>query len=278
MKIAVMIIATNHQYWQYICPLLKSADRFLLPNHEVEYFIFTDWDDMTEKDFGSTRKIHIIPVADVGYPFATLMRFHIFLREEDALKDYDYLIYCDVDMLFVDTVGDEVLSLGITATRHPGYAFPHKDHWDKEKNGVGGEIYFPPFEPNPESTAYVPYPKLYFCGGFQVGKTDIFLDAMASIKRNIDIDFDNNYIARWHDESHWNKYLLDHPPTKVLSPAYCYPVVYPTPEKPPYNLTIPYYKKIWLCDYEPKLLCLSKPHTLSKQGGKEFGDLQKKLE
>jgi histo-blood group ABO system transferase len=274
-RIALLIISTGHLYWQYINAVLESADRFLLPNQEVDYFLFTDW-DISPEDFNLKRKINVIPIENVGYPYCTLMRYHIFLKEEEKLKDYDHLIYCDVDMLFVDTVGDEVLSDGITATRHPAYAFPHREHWDVEKDGIAGEIYFLPFEPNPQSTAYIPYPKLYFCGGFQVGKTEKYLDAMYAIKRAIDDDFGNNYIARWHDESHWNKYLWDNPPAKVLSPSYCYPVAYPTPDKPPYP-TIPYYRKVWLKDYEPKLLCLTKAHTLSKQGGKEFGELQKKL-
>lgn len=29
-------------------------------------------------------------------------------------------------------------------------------------------------------------------------------------------DFANGIIATWHDESHWNRYLIEHPPTVVL--------------------------------------------------------------
>ena len=32
--------------------------------------------------------------------------------------------------------------------------------------------------------------------------------------------------AVWHDESHWNRYLIDHPPTVELSPAYMSPANY----------------------------------------------------
>ncbi|CAK7304450.1 Histo-blood group ABO system transferase [Vulpes lagopus] len=34
------------------------------------------------------------------------------------------------------------------------------------------------------------------------------------------VDQANGLKAVWHDESHLNRYLLDHKPTKVLSPEY----------------------------------------------------------
>lgn len=40
--------------------------------------------------------------------------------------------------------------------------------------------------------------------------------------QNIDIDFNNNIIAIWHDESHLNLYFTQHPP-KVLDSSYIYP-------------------------------------------------------
>ena len=42
-----------------------------------------------------------------------------------------------------------------------------------------------------------------------------------TIERNIKKDMkEHRYIAVWHDESHLNRYLIDHPPTKLLSPEY----------------------------------------------------------
>jgi hypothetical protein len=36
-----------------------------------------------------------------------------------------------------------------------------------------------------------------------------------------ELAFKIGIVARWHDESHWNRYLIDHPPSLVLSPSYC---------------------------------------------------------
>ena len=112
--------------------------------------------------------------------------------------------------------------------------------------------------------------------GFQGGKTDNFIKAMYAMKQAIDEDLNINYIARWHDESHWNRYLLDNPPTVILDPSYCYPVPYPTPEKPPYDAG-KWYKLIWGKDYPAKLLCLTKKHTLTKEGGEAFNKISETI-
>ena len=39
----------------------------------------------------------------------------------------------------------------------------------------------------------------------------------------IDSDLKKNIIAVWHDETHWNKYLSETLPSKILTPSYCYP-------------------------------------------------------
>jgi len=57
----------------------------------------------------------------------------------------------------------------------------------------------------------------------------------------VDEDMDKNLIAVWHDESHYNRYLIDTPPTHILSPSYCYP-------------------ESWRLPFEKKLLALDKNH------------------
>lgn len=43
-------------------------------------------------------------------------------------------------------------------------------------------------------------------------------------------DETNGLVAVWHDESHWNRYLLDHPPDVELPPSYCSPEGWPVDE------------------------------------------------
>lgn len=214
----------------------------------------------------SLKGVNIIDTGSVPWPTPTLMRYHLFLNQEEKLKEYDYIFYLDADMRVVAKISDEILGDGLTAAEHPMYSLRKE--------------YIPPYEPNPESTAYINRPgsivvdetgkkrfkPYYYAGGFQGGRSEVFIEAMKEMKRNIDIDFNNNYIAVWNDESHWNKYLSEHIPSIVLSPAYIYPD----------SLIKEYYEPLWGRSYEPKIITLTKPFSLSSQGAEEINKFIKK--
>ena len=202
------------------------------------------------------KSVRIFPTEPVEWPLPTLLRYNLFLQQEEELKKYDYLFYIDVDMRITDWVGEEILGDGLTAAQHPMYAFKRN--------------LYPPYEPNPDSTAYIPLPgrfleengqkrfeSLYYAGGFQGGKTDDFIKAMIVMRGRIEKDFNKNYIARWNDESHWNRYLYEVPPVVVLNPSYVYPD----------SLVADYYVKLWGRNYSPKIMTLTKSFTTTKEGG-----------
>lgn len=236
-KIALVCICINEPYWQYIKPMVESAKKHFLVTHDVEYLLWTDMPDSI--NYGTTN----FTVDSVSWPYPTLLRYSLFLQQEEKLKEYDYIFYCDADMLFVDTVGDEILGEGITAAEHPMYSF---------RPGLRF-----PVEPNPDSASYIKMPPRYYAGGFQGGTSESFVKAMKSVKRLIDTDLGRNYIPIWNDESAWNRYLYDNPPSVVLSPSYVYPD----------SLIDEYYVKIWGCKYDPRLITLTKKFTTSKEAG-----------
>ena len=82
------------------------------------------------------------------------------------------------------------------------------------------------YERNPLSTACIPYdahPNHYFAGGFQGGRSKDYLELCVKISYNINTDMNNGIIAKWHDESHLNKYFYEDTPDKVLTSDYCTP-------------------------------------------------------
>jgi len=140
----------------------------------------------------------------------------MFSNNRKLLHEQDYLFYCDVDMKFINTVGGEILSKSVS-TIHPGHY------------GSRGAP-----ETNPNSLAYVgPTEKLiYFAGGFQGGETIEFLRMSGELSKRIEEDKKNGIIAKWHDESHMNRWRIDNPPTKILDCGYCFQATLPRPHVP----------------------------------------------
>lgn len=289
-KVAFVFICLNPLYWQYAPEMVEGATKFLLPGHNTDFLFWTDIPEnvyeiqnkiaVAFQDAGqnltdpviSTKlnaiadsvsslraktNIKIIPTEAVTWPYPTLLRYNLFLGQEELLKEYDYIFYCDIDMRFVDIVGDEILGEGITAAPHPGYY-------------IRKELY-PPYEPNEESASYIKRPGKvvnengkprfmphYYAGGFQGGKSDKFIEAMKACKLIIEKDLNKNYIPVWNDESAWNKYLSENPPEIFLDPSYIYPD----------SLIKEYYEPVvWGCSFKPKLITLTKWFSTSKEGG-----------
>lgn len=297
-KIGVVCICTNQPYWQFAQEMLWGLDTFFFKHplikdkYQVEMML---WSDIPEPDdqkffelfkkqheevktppeiyekfvqdaknyFTDIRKrVKIFPIEPMEWPMPTLMRYHLFLQQEEELKNFDYIFYIDVDMRITDWIGEEILGDGLTAAEHPMYSLRPN--------------LYPPYEPNPNSEAYIDRPgkviddngkprfkPLYYAGGFQGGKTEDFIRAMKVMRERVDKDFGINYVAIWNDESHWNKYLSQNPPTVVLNPSYIYPD----------SLIQDYYYKIWGRNYSPKIMTLTKQFTTNKEGGQAVGQM-----
>lgn len=266
-KIGVLLVCINQHYWEFMEPVVRDIGRYFLPGHDVHTLV---WSDVQEKEsYDSGLKGEIFPTDSIEWPYPTLLRYNLFLQEEEKLKDYDYLFYIDLDMRIVNVVGDEILGSGLTIAPHPGYAV-RKELW-------------PPYEPNPLSASYIKRPgkvvmmegkprfmPFYAAGGFQGGRAAEYIKAMKGTAKIIDRDLTNNYIPIWNDESAWNKYVFDVQSqeeidkTVFLTPSYVYPD----------SLINEYYTKLWGCNYPPKIVTLTKKFSLNKN---DFGELAARI-
>lgn len=226
-RVGLLVVATG-KYIQWVQPLIDSADEFFLKNQKVTYFIFTDDQDHLNDNIQiqSNRSVRLCYHQRLGWPYDTMMRQKAYYTYKKYMKNMDYLFAVDADMLFVDFVGDEVLSERV-ATQHPGFV---------KKRGT--------YENRKISSAYVaPYEgTCYFAGGFNGGSRKEYLKLCKTVNHNIEKDLENDCIAIWHDESHINRYFIDNPPTVILSPSYCYP-------------------ESWKLPYRKRLLALDKNHS-----------------
>lgn len=219
-KIGLLIMATG-KYDVFVDPLVGSARKYFCPSHEVTFFVFSDGDRITKAE-----DVVCIFQGRLGWPFDTMMRNSVYYQNKDLLSEQDYLFAVDADMLFVDTVGDEILGERV-ATVHPGYV------------GIRGT-----YETDPHCLAYVREDEgqYYFAGGFFGGSREEFLKITFETTRRIQDDYSRGIIAVWHDESHWNRYCIDFKPTVILDSSYCCPDIY-------------------RFDRPAKLLCLTKNHA-----------------
>lgn len=220
-KIGILYICTGNYilFWK---EFYLSMEKNFIDNAEKHYFVFTD---SREIDFENENpRIHKIYQEDLGWPNNTLMRFHIFLEHEKELVSMDYLFFFNANLLILEKInGEEFLPVNdekLVATLHPGF-------YDKER------IKFT-YDKNKKSKAYVSplQGKYYFAGGLNGGQTSAFIASMKDMRNQVDIDEKNNVIAEWHDESHWNKYLINRKDVKILEPAYLYPEGWSLPFNP----------------------------------------------
>jgi histo-blood group ABO system transferase len=220
-NIGLLVVATG-RYAQFIAPLVQSAEKYFLPGHEKTFFIFTD----NREKIPDKKNIVVIEQKRLGWPYDTMMRTAMYYAHRQLFESIDYLFACDADMAFVDTIGDEVLG-ELVGTQHPGFT---------RQRGT--------YESNPQSTAYVRPNEgtYYFAGGFYGGSRDIFIKLAGDITQQIKIDQEHGITAQWHDESHLNRYFIDHRPSVILSPSYCYP-------------------EGWALEYHPRLVALCKNHS-----------------
>ena len=202
-KIAIITIATG-KYNDLFANFKSKLQQYFLPNKQTDIFLYTD-----NLNIGHELSIYI---PHLPWPLCTLLRFHHINHHKDRFKDYDYIYYLDVDMIANSLIDDEILPNNneIVCVSH---------YWNNTY-----ELYE---NTNKNSTAYVK--KLesinyQYCQGCFFGSTkDSFLKMSSILEHNINIDFKNNIIAKWHDESHLNNYIISHP-RKVLNKGYAHPI------------------------------------------------------
>lgn len=205
--IGLFLVCTG-KYDIFLQPLIDSLSPHFFCGDNVIIYIFCDKAKLT-LNLPARFSIVFTPTAHRPFPYPTLYRYRYFTSVAARVQsdNCSFIFYCDVDMLFVGDVGDEILpgDVGLVATGHPGF-------W----NGGGA------WGNNQGSTSYTEenYRERYYAGGFQGGATEAYLAACAEMAGNIETDERNGTMAEWHDETHWNKYLSRRHP-KTLTPEYC---------------------------------------------------------
>lgn len=195
----------------------NSFESRFLPDTEKYYFVFCDDLDSLVADYGDNGRVRLFHLDAMPWPLITLLRFRTFLSIEEQLQSCDYLMFSNANIACEQIVTEEEFlprnnkGEHISFVKHPGY-------WGKP-------AYRAPLERSRRSLAYVPYncKTPYVIGAMFAGETRAFLRMSHVLNERIEMDLKNNIIARWHDESHLNRYTANRKDCRLLDPSYCYP-------------------------------------------------------
>lgn len=211
--IGILYICTGPYYlfWE---DFYKSFEEKFLIDYKKEYYVFTDAPQIYGENEENVKKYNLNAQP---WPLVTLLRFSTFLSIEKDLKNCDYLMFSNANIVCNDYItADEFLPRDeknekIFVTSHPGYYGKSRLRY--------------PYERSAKSLAYIPWNcgHDYVIGAMFGGTCDAFLSMSRVLKRRIEEDLKNNVIALWHDESHLNRFIVEKSDVRVLHPKYCYP-------------------------------------------------------
>lgn len=240
MNIGVLCVATG----RYVCfwdEFYKSAKEFLFKNHNVHFFVYSDASEINYEDNDDVTKLF---AQSSKWPISVCDKFAILLSGKKFYKDFDYLFHFNINMKFIAPIGDEILP-----DKDNGYLCACE--WVNHK--LKGVVDNFPYERNSRSLAYIPYGEgsHYFMSGAFGGRTKEYIEMCSEIEDNIRRDFQDGIIAIWHDESHFNKYMLNKNP--LIMPS---------------GYIIPENWKIKSCKNNRRGLLLNKKHW--KYGGQSY--------
>lgn len=127
---------------------------------------------------------------------------------ESDIRHHCTHVFCfDVDQVFTGRFGSETLG-DLVALLHAHYYHLPKTLFT--------------YDHNPKSKAYMETGDFYYHAAVFGGLCESVKALTDACYQSIMEDKLNSVEALWHDESHLNKYLWVHKPSRVLSPEYCW--------------------------------------------------------
>ena len=235
MKVAVVFIGTD-KYLDFLPKWYESCEEYLLPDVEKKYLVFTNGEIPEPPE-----NVIVYQQEHLEWPYITLYRFKMIMQSFDDIKDCDYLLFLDADMRVVDKVTTEDLiddTKNYIGVHHPCHYLGMEPH-----NKAPGA-----FEVRPVSRAGVTEDELmdvYYQGCLWGGKLPHVLDMVKELDSRTDEDHDKDIIAQWHDESHLNKFYIEHrDEVHTVSPSCAYPEVFAS-----------------ACTFDPKIVHLAKDNS-----------------
>ncbi|NXB81857.1 BGAT1 transferase, partial [Donacobius atricapilla] len=199
------------KYWFFIEGFMRSANKYFLAGHQVNFYLFTDNPEkISHLQMAPENHLFVIPVQNDS-------RWQdIFTSRMDIISSYihsqfqhevDYLYSMDIDVQLLAHIGVEIID-ALVATISSWQVTPQH----------GNRAY----EARPGSQAATPEGQgdFHYTASFYGGSVAEVYKLTRACSEGLMEDRENGLEAWWHHESHLNRYLLQHRPTRLLSPEY----------------------------------------------------------
>lgn len=210
-SIGILYICTGNYslFWK---GFHESFEKNFLPDTTKNYYILTD----KPENIPQSEHIKAYYIDPLPWPLNALMKFHYLVRFRQHIINNDYLMLVNANLVCREVIHEREFlpdyNQYLSCVISPGY-YNRKARWC-------------PYERRRKSRAYVPYNIgcKYVLSGIICGHADKFINMSEIISSRINEDLNNRVIAQWHDESHFNRYVIENSEAvRYLSPSFAYP-------------------------------------------------------
>lgn len=204
MRIGIVYLVTG-VYCKFWNIFYESMEHFFCIDTDKGYEVFTDSPELLALEYSN---VTFHQISDRGWIENVSSKSQCICDIEYDLLKYDYLFYLNGNYKVIS----DIRSAEILPTASNGWlTVLSYQHY----NNISPNEY--PYDRNPACQAYIPYGQgeYYYQGGFYGGRTEEMILMANCCKKQIREDLDKGIIARFHDESYLNKYLLECSPKRV---------------------------------------------------------------
>ncbi|XP_031423518.1 alpha-1,3-galactosyltransferase 2-like isoform X2 [Clupea harengus] len=212
-SVALTVFAVGRYLDAYLKDFLRSAEIYFMVGLPVTYYVFTDVPEKVPAlNLAPGRELKVFAVERHSrWQDISMMRMKSIMEVIDThIRHHNQYVFCmDVDQVFGGRFGAEALGDSV--------ALLHAYYYHRFR-------YMLTYDQNPKSQAYMAESQgdFYYHAAVFGGSWQRVRQMTEACYRGIIKDKDNGVEALWHDESHLNKYLWQHKPSRVLSPEYCW--------------------------------------------------------
>ncbi|KAF7207990.1 alpha-1,3-galactosyltransferase 2 isoform X1 [Nothobranchius furzeri] len=210
-SVALTVFAVGRYLDAYLEAFLNSSEHHFMLGLPVSYYVFTDTPEKVKSiKLGPQRSLRVIQVQrHTRWQDISMMRMKTISDTiESDIRHHCTHVFCfDVDQVFTGRFGPEALGDSVALLHAHYYHLP-------------GKLFT--YDRNPKSQAYMETGDFYYHAAVFGGSWKDVKALTEACYKSIMEDKQNNVEALWHDESHLNKYLWIHKPSRILSPEYCW--------------------------------------------------------